>query len=111
MGKLKVKTPSQKKIKKTPVKAAAPKVYPLLKRVKTILISQPQPETEKNPYTELATKYKVKLTFRPFIRIEGIPAKEFRKFKIAPHDYTSVVFNSRNAIDHFFRICEELRVR
>lgn len=88
-----------------------PAVKPVYRKVKSILISQPKPETDKNPYSELAQKYKVKIEFRPFIQIEGIPAKEFRKFKIVPTDFSSVVFNSKNAIDHFFRICEEMRTR
>ncbi|HXH18601.1 MAG TPA: hypothetical protein VNJ07_05915, partial [Chitinophagales bacterium] len=79
--------------------------------MRSILISQPKPETEKNPYSELASKYNVKIDFRPFIKIEGIPGKDFRKFKVIPTDYTAVVFNSRNAIDHFFRICDEMRIR
>ena len=79
--------------------------------VKTILISQPKPENDKNPYSELAKKHKLKIDFRPFINIEGIPAKDFRKSRIKLHDYSSVILMSRNAIDHFFRICDELRLR
>jgi len=78
--------------------------------VKKILITQPRPETEKSPYFELARKYNVELDFHPFIRLEGIPAKEFRKQKIDIAYYTGVVFTSRNAIDHFFRTCEEMKV-
>lgn len=110
MVKLKAKSPKKASPVKVeaPAKPAAKVVY---RKVKTILISQPKPETEKNPYSELIAKYKIKIDFRPFIQIEGIPAKDFRKFKVVPTDYSSVVFNSKNAIDHFFRICEEMRVR
>ncbi|GAB4255183.1 MAG: uroporphyrinogen-III synthase [Vicingaceae bacterium] len=78
--------------------------------VKSILVSQPKPETEKNPYADLASKCKVKIDFRPFIHVEGIPAKEFRKDKINILDYPSVIFTSRMAVDHYFRIAEELRI-
>lgn len=80
-------------------------------KIKRILISQPQPTTEKSPYFEVADKYKVNLDFFQFIRVEGVPSKEFRAARINILDYTAVVFNSRIAIDHFFRICEELRVQ
>ncbi len=78
--------------------------------VKKILITQPRPEGEKSPYFDLARKYSVELDFHPFIVVEGIPAKEFRKQKIDIPNYTAVIFTSRNAIDHFFRICEEMKV-
>lgn len=77
--------------------------------VKKILITQPKPEGEKSPYFDLAKKYSVELDFHPFIVVEGIPAKEFRKQKIDIAAYTAVIFTSRNAIDHFFRICEEMK--
>jgi uroporphyrinogen-III synthase len=80
------------------------------KTVKKILITQPRPETEKSPYFELARRYHVELEFHPFIRLEGIPSKEFRKQKVDIGYYTAVIFTSRNAIDHFFRICEELKI-
>lgn len=79
--------------------------------IRNILITQPKPtENEKSPYHDLEHKYHVKLTFQPFTRIEGVTAKEFRRQKIDLASYTAVVFTSRNAIDHFFRICEELKV-
>jgi len=85
---------------------------PLLKPVKSILISQPQPpEIPKSPYQELADKYKIKIDFRQFIQVMGLSAKEFRKQRINILDYTAIIFTSRNAIDHFFRLCEELRIR
>ncbi len=78
--------------------------------IRKILITQPRPETDKSPYFELARKYSVLLEFHPFIRLEGIPAKEFRKQKIEIPNFTGVIFTSRNAIDHFFRICEEMKI-
>lgn len=78
--------------------------------IKKILVSQPRPTSEKSPYFEIASKYGVEVVFRPFIKIEGLSAKEFRQQKVAISDYTAVVFTSRNAIDHFFLLCKELRV-
>jgi uroporphyrinogen-III synthase len=82
-------------------------INPLIKK---ILITQPKPETDKSPYFELAKKYNVDLVFHPFIRLEGISAKEFRKQKIEISNFTAVIFTSRNAIDHFFRMCDEMKV-
>ena len=81
-----------------------------LSTIKKILITQPKPETDKSPYFELAKKFNVALDFHPFIRLEGIPSKEFRKQKIEISNYTAVIFTSRNAIDHFFRMCDEMKV-
>ncbi|WP_245957417.1 uroporphyrinogen-III synthase [Chitinophaga flava] len=81
------------------------------KQIQSILISQPKPETEKSPYFDLAKKFNVKLDFYPFIRVEGLPAKEFRKQKIDILTFTAVIFTSRNAVDHFFRICEEMKIK
>ena len=78
--------------------------------IKKILVSQPKPTSEKSPYFEIASKYGVEVVFRPFIKIEGLSAKEFRQQKVSILDYTAVVFTSRNAIDHFFLLCKELRV-
>jgi uroporphyrinogen-III synthase len=80
------------------------------KQVKKVLITQPRPESDKSPYYELSRKYNLELEFHPFIRLEAIPGKEFRKQKIEIQNYTGVIFTSRNAIDHFFRTCEELKV-
>lgn len=80
------------------------------KTINKILITQPRPDSEKSPYFELAKKYNVSLDFHPFIRVEGVPAKDFRKQKIEIANYSAVIFTSRNAIDHFFRICEEMKV-
>lgn len=77
--------------------------------IKTILVSQPKPEGEKSPYYDLAEKYKLKIDFRPFIHVEGIPAQEFRQQKINITEHTAIILTSKTAIDHFFRICEEIR--
>ncbi|MBS1773554.1 MAG: uroporphyrinogen-III synthase [Bacteroidetes bacterium] len=80
-------------------------------KVGAILITQPKPETEKSPYFDLAKKYDVKLAFHPFIRVEGLAGKDFRKQRVDIPEHTAIIFTSRNAIDHFFRICEELKVK
>src|ERR1044071_6008412 len=80
------------------------------KSMKKILITQPRPDSDKSPYFELSRKYNVTLEFQPFIRLEAIPARDFRKQKIEIQNYSGVIFTSRNAIDHFFRICEEMKV-
>ena len=77
---------------------------------KRVLITQPRPDSDKSPYFELGRKYNVELDFYPFIRLEAIPAKEFRKQKIDIQNHTAVIFTSRNAIDHFFRVCEEMKI-
>jgi len=79
-------------------------------KVKTILVSQPKPEGDKSPYFDLAKKCNVKIDFRPFIKVEGVPAQDFRKQKINILDHTAVVMTSRNAVDHYFRMCQEMRV-
>lgn len=78
--------------------------------VKKILVSQPKPASEKSPYFDIAEKFDVELVFRPFIKVEGMSAKEFRTQKVSILDYTAVVFTSRHAIDHFFTLAKELRV-
>ncbi|MEY4595040.1 MAG: hypothetical protein RIQ47_1450 [Bacteroidota bacterium] len=79
-------------------------------KVKTILVTQPKPETEKSPYFDLAKKHSLKIDFRPFIQVEPISAKDFRKDKVNIPEHTAVILTSRNAADHFFRICNELRI-
>ena len=79
-------------------------------KVQSILVSQPEPESEKSPYFGLAEKLKVKIDFRSFIHIEGITAQDFRKDRVALEEYNAVIFTSRNAVDHYFRMCEEMRV-
>lgn len=80
------------------------------KAIKKVLITQPQPEGIKSPYFDLAKKYNINIDFHPFIKVEGVPAKDFRKQKIDIPAYTAVIFTSRNAIDHFFRMCEEMKL-
>lgn len=77
--------------------------------IKTILVSQAPPESEKNPYAELAKKHKLKVDFRPFIHVEGVDSKDLRKEKVSIQEHTAVIMTSRNAVDHFFRVCKELR--
>ncbi|MBM3400764.1 MAG: uroporphyrinogen-III synthase [Bacteroidetes bacterium] len=79
------------------------------RKVKSILVTLPKPDSEKSPYYDLAKKYNLKIDFRSFIHVEGVSAKEFRKEKINLQDFNAVIFTSRNAVDHFFRICEEMR--
>ncbi|NNC95471.1 MAG: uroporphyrinogen-III synthase [Chitinophagales bacterium] len=81
------------------------------KKVKSILVSQPAPESKKSPYFDIEKQFKVKIDFRPFIQVEGISAKEFRKSKTNINDFSSLIFTSRNSIDNFFRLCEELRIK
>lgn len=78
--------------------------------MKRILISQPKPTSEKSPYFEIEKKHGVEFIFHPFIKVEGLSAREFRAQKVQILDHSAVVFNSRNAIDHFFNLCKELRV-
>ena len=79
-------------------------------KIKTILVSQPAPTDEKSPYHELAKKYGLKIDFRPFIKVEAVPAQDFRQERINILDHTAIVLTSRNAVDHFFRMCKELRL-
>ncbi len=79
-------------------------------KIKKVLISQPAPVTEKSPYYDIAEKYHLQMDFRPFIRVEGLDAKEFRQQRINIQDYTAVVFTAKIAIDHFFTLCEEFRI-
>ena len=77
--------------------------------IKTILVSQPKPEGNKSPYFDLAEKYDLKIDFRPFIHIEGIAAQEFRKQKIDLANHSAIILTSKTAVDHYFRIAEEMR--
>ena len=79
-------------------------------KIKNILVSQPEPETTKSPYYDLAKKYNVEIEFKPFITVEGVTIKEFRQFRIEIPEFTGLVLTSRHAIDHFFRICGELKI-
>lgn len=79
-------------------------------KVKNILVSQPKPTSEKSPYYDISEKYDLNLDFRPFIKVEGLDSKEFRQQRINISEYTAVVFTAKIAVDHFFAICEELRI-
>ncbi len=79
-------------------------------KINKILVSQPRPASEKSPYFEIADKYGVEIVFRPFIKVEGLSAKEFRQQKVSILDHSAVIFTAKTAIDHFFRLCEEMRV-
>lgn len=80
-----------------------------MKKIQKILISQPQPESENSPYFDIEKKHGVELVFRPFIKVEGLTSKEFRQQKISVSEFTAVIFTARGAVDHFFRLCEEMR--
>lgn len=77
--------------------------------IKTILVSQPKPSGAKSPYFDLADKYDIKIDFRSFIHVEGIDAQEFRTQKVDLEDHTAVILTSKTAVDHYFRIAEEMR--
>lgn len=80
-------------------------------KVKTILVSQPEPKIENSPYFDLQEKLKVKIDFRPFIHVEGLPAKEIRQQKVDLTNYTAIILTSRNSVDHFFRVADEMRYK
>ncbi|RLD29733.1 MAG: uroporphyrinogen-III synthase [Bacteroidetes bacterium] len=80
-------------------------------KVKTILVSQPEPKVENSPYFDLQQKQKVKIDFRPFIHVEGMASKEIRLQKVDLNNYTAIILTSRNAVDHFFRVAEEMRFK
>jgi len=79
-------------------------------RIKKILVSQPQPDNGKSPYSELAKQNNLNIDFRPFIQVEGVSSKEFRQSRIDISVHTAIIFTSRTAVDHFYRICEDLRI-
>ncbi|NLA23877.1 MAG: uroporphyrinogen-III synthase [Bacteroidales bacterium] len=81
----------------------------MAKKIKTILVSQPKPENDKSPYFDLARKYNLKIDFRPFIRVDGVETREFRKSRVNIGEHTAVIFTSKLAIDHYFRISEDLK--
>ena len=80
-------------------------------KVKTILVSQPEPKVENSPYFDLIERQKVKIDFRPFIHVEGVSGKQVRSQKVDLANYTAIILTSRNAVDHFFRIADELRFK
>jgi len=79
-------------------------------KIKRILVSQPKPENNKSPFYDLAKKNNLTVDFRPFIHVEGVSVKEFRKQKVNILEHTAVIFNSRTAVDHFFRIAKEMKI-
>ncbi len=83
----------------------------MLMKVKTILVSQPEPKMENSPYSRLIEKEKVKVDFRPFIHVEGVDAKNVRQQKIDLNNFTAIILTSRNSVDHFFRIADEMRFK
>jgi uroporphyrinogen-III synthase len=80
-------------------------------KVKTILVSQPEPKVENSPYFELQQKHKVKVDFRPFIHVEGVNAKDVRLQKIDLNHFTAIILTSKNSVDHFFRVADEMRYK
>tara|TARA_B100001029_G_scaffold123215_1_gene102532 strand:- start:148 stop:891 length:744 start_codon:yes stop_codon:yes gene_type:complete len=80
-------------------------------KVKTILVSQPEPSNEKSPYARLKEKYKLKIDFRPFIHVEGMTAKDVRQQKINFSDFNNIILTSKNSVDHFFRLAQEMRYK
>ena len=80
-------------------------------KVKTILVSQPEPKAENSPYFDLQDKQKVKIDFRPFIHVESVTTKEIRQQKVDLTKHTAIILTSRNAVDHFFRVAEEMRFK
>ncbi|GAB4499486.1 MAG: uroporphyrinogen-III synthase [Saprospiraceae bacterium] len=89
---------------------AAPVQGETFKKVHNILISQPKP-VQRNAYDELEKRFGVRIDFVPFVTVEGLTEKEYRKNRVYPNDYTAIVFTSKNAVDHFFRLCGELRIK
>ena len=79
-------------------------------KIKKVLVSQPKPSNDKSPYYEIGEKYGVEIVFRPFIKVEGLSAKEFRQQRISIPEYTAIIFTAKAAIDAFFHICEEMRI-
>jgi uroporphyrinogen-III synthase len=82
----------------------------MAEKVKTILITQQDPGAENNPYVELAKKHKLKIDYRPFIHVEGLEALDFRQQRVDVLEHTAVIFTSRNAVDHYFRLAKEMRI-
>jgi len=81
-----------------------------MRKVKSILVTQEAPSDVNSPYLKLAEKFNLKIDFRPFIQVEAVPIKEFRKQKVDILQHTAVIFTSRHAVDHFFQICQELKI-
>jgi len=82
-----------------------------MKKIQKILVSQPRPANDRNPYAQLEQEFGISCDFRQLIQVEGLCAREFRQQHINPMDYTAVLLNSRLGIDHYFRLCEEMRLQ
>jgi uroporphyrinogen-III synthase len=80
-------------------------------QIKSILIAQPKPENDKNPYTDLARKHNLIINFKPFIHLEGVSTREFRRLKVNPAEYAAVIFTSRSAVDQYFKLIDDLRAK
>lgn len=106
----KVKAAATEKSAGTKAKKAEP-AMPVVKKISKILITQPKPDTDKSPYFDLARKYNLELDFHPFIRVEGVAGRDFRRQRVDVSEYTAIIFTSRSAVDHFFRIMEEMKVK
>lgn len=78
------------------------------RKVKSILISQPKPE--RSPYYELEKKFSLQIDWRPFIHVEAVTEKEFRKQRVRPDEFSAIIFTSKNSVDHFFRMCTAMRI-
>ena len=81
-----------------------------VRKVKSILVTQEAPTDANSPYLKLAEKFNLKIDFRPFIQVEAVPVKEFRKQKIEILQHSAIIFTSRHSVDHFFSICQELKL-
>ncbi|MCC6186481.1 MAG: uroporphyrinogen-III synthase [Chitinophagaceae bacterium] len=120
-----VAAPKKKAVKKAPAKVASPtktkvetapkkstvKVNEPLKEVHSVLVTLPKPETEKSPYFEIAKKYNVLIEFFAFVKLEGIDGRDFKKQKVDIAAHSAIIFTSRNAVEHFFRICDEIKLK
>ena len=82
----------------------------MAEKIKTILITQQDPGSDKNPYVDLAKKHKLKIDYRPFVHVEGLSGQDFRQQRIDYAEHPSVLFTSRNAVDHYFRLAKDLRI-
>lgn len=78
--------------------------------IKKVLISQPKPANDKSPYYEIGQKHNIEMVFRPFIKVEGMSARDFRQQKVNIADFNAIIFTAKTAVDHFFRLCEEMRI-
>ncbi|MEO5675588.1 MAG: uroporphyrinogen-III synthase [Chitinophagales bacterium] len=108
-----VKVSRKKTVKPILTKTDRPALNGTLEKVKinSLLIAQPKPENDKNPYTDLARKHRLTIDFKPFIHLQGVEARDFRKLKINPASYEAVVFTSRSAVDQYFKLVDDLRAK